>query len=48
MSAVATFVLSFASAQTVAEGINYLDSDKYAQLKEDLKRLIEKSPSAEN
>ena len=34
MSAAATFVLSFASAQTVAEGINYLDSHKYAKAKE--------------
>lgn len=48
MSAVATFVLSFASAQTVAEGINYLDSHKYAKAKEVFNQLIEKSPSAEN
>lgn len=48
MSAVAIFVLSFASAQTVAEGINYLDSHKYAKAKEVFNQLIEKSPSAEN
>ena len=48
MSAVATFVLSYASAQTVAEGINYLDSHKYAKAKEVFNQLIEKSPSAEN
>ena len=48
MSAVATFVVSFASAQTVAEGINYLDSHKYAKAKEVFNQLIEKSPSAEN
>ena len=48
MSAAATFVLSFASAQTVAEGINYLDSHKYAKAKEVFNQLIAKSPSAEN
>lgn len=48
MSAVATLVLSFASAQTVAEGINYLDSHKYAKAKEVFNQLIAKSPSAEN
>ena len=35
----ATFVLSFASAQTVAEGINYLDSHKYAKAKEVFNQL---------
>lgn len=48
MSVAATFVLSFASAQTVAEGINYLDSHKYAKAKEVFNQLIAKSPSAEN
>lgn len=46
--AAATFVLSFASAQTVSEGINYLDSHKYAKAKEVFNQLIAKSPSAEN
>lgn len=44
----ATFLLSFASAQTVSEGIINLDSHKYAKAKEVFNQMIAKSPTAEN
>ena len=46
--AAATFLLSFASAQTVSEGIINLDSHKYAKAKEVFNQMITKSPTAEN
>ena len=46
--AAATFLLSFASAQTVSEGIINLDSHKYAKAKEIFNQMIAKSPTAEN
>ena len=46
--AAATFLLSFASAQTVSEGIINLDSHKYAKAKEVFNQMIAKSPTAEN
>ena len=46
--AAATFLLSFASAQTVSEGIVNLDSHKYAKAKEIFNQMITKSPTAEN
>ena len=46
--AAATFLLSFASAQTVSEGIVNLDSHKYAKAKEIFYQMIAKSPTAEN
>ena len=46
--AAATFLLSFASAQTVSEGIVNLDSHKYAKAKEIFNQMIAKSPTAEN
>ena len=46
--AAATFLLSFASAQTVSEGIVNLDSHKYAKCKEIFNQMIAKSPTAEN
>lgn len=46
--ATATFLLSFASAQTVSEGIINLDSHKYAKAKEIFNQMIAKSPTAEN
>ena len=46
--AAATFLLSFASAQTVSEGIVNLDSHKYAKAKEVFNQMIAKSPTAEN
>jgi tetratricopeptide (TPR) repeat protein len=48
LGAVATFLLNFASAQTVAEGINYIDSHKYANAKDVFNQIIAKSPTAEN
>lgn len=48
LSAIATFLLNFAGAQTVAEGINYIDSHKYAKAKEIFNQIIAKSPTAEN
>lgn len=46
--AAATFLLSFANAQTVSEGIINLDSHKYAKAKEVFNQMIAKSPTAEN
>lgn len=46
--AAATFLLSFANAQTVSEGIINLDSHKYAKAKEIFNQMIAKSPTAEN
>lgn len=48
LGAVATFFLNFADAQTIAEGINNLDSHKYAKAKEIFNQIIAKSPAAEN
>lgn len=48
LGAAATFLLSFASAQTVSEGIINLDSHKYAKAKEIFNQMIAKSPTAEN
>ena len=44
----ATFLVSFVGAQTLAEGINNLDSHKYAKAKEIFNQMIAKSPTAEN
>ena len=46
--AAATFLLSFANAQTVSEGIVNLDSHKYAKAKAVFNQMIAKSPTAEN
>lgn len=48
LSAAATFILSFANAQTLQDGINNLDSHKFAKAKEIFSQMIAKSPSAEN
>lgn len=48
LSAAATFMLSFASAQTLSEGINDIDSHKYGKAKEVFNQMIAKSPTAEN
>ncbi len=48
LSAAATFLLSFTNAQTLSEGINNIDSHKYAKAKEVFNQMIAKSPTAEN
>lgn len=48
LGAAATFLLSFANAQTLSEGINNLDSHKYAKAKDVFNQMIAKSPTAEN
>lgn len=48
LGAAATFLLGFANAQTLSDGINNLDSHKYAKAKEVFNQMIAKSPSAEN
>lgn len=42
------FFTSFASAQTIQDGINSVDSDKFAQAKNNFTQMIAKDPSAEN
>ena len=48
LSAAATFLLSFTNAQTLSEGINNIDSHKYAKAKEVFNQMVAKSPTAEN
>lgn len=48
LSAAATFMLSFTNAQTLSEGINNIDSHKYAKAKDVFNQMISKSPTAEN
>lgn len=48
MAAFTAFMMNLVNAQTVAEGINNLDSHKYAKAKEIFNQVIEKSPTAEN
>ena len=48
LSAAATFLLSFTNAQTLSEGINNIDSHKYAKAKDVFNQMVAKSPTAEN
>ncbi|MEI7486692.1 MAG: tetratricopeptide repeat protein [Chryseobacterium sp.] len=46
--AAVVFFANFASAQTVQDGINSIDSDKFAQAKTNFTDMIAKTPTAEN
>jgi tetratricopeptide (TPR) repeat protein len=46
--AAVVFFTNFAFAQTVQDGINSIDSDKFAQAKTNFTNMIAKEPSAEN
>lgn len=46
--AAVVFFANFASAQTVQDGINSIDSDKFAQAKTNFTDMISKGPTAEN
>lgn len=46
--AAVVFFANFASAQTVQDGINSIDSDKFAQAKTNFTDMIAKAPTAEN
>jgi len=46
--AAVVFFANFASAQTLQDGINSVDSDKYAQAKTNFTDMIAKAPTAEN
>lgn len=48
ISLAATFVTHFTNAQTIAEGINSIDSHKYAKAKEIFSQIATKAPTAEN
>lgn len=48
IGAFATLLFNVVNAQTVAEGINNLDSHKYAKAKEIFSQVIAKAPTAEN
>ena len=43
-----TFLTNFAFAQTLQDGINSIDSHKYAKAKKNFEDMLAKSPSAEN
>jgi Tfp pilus assembly protein PilF len=46
--AAVVFFTNFAVAQTVQDGINSIDSDKFAQAKTNFTNMIAKEPTAEN
>lgn len=46
--AAVVFFTNFAFAQTVQDGINSIDSDKFAQAKNNFTEMIAKAPTAEN
>ncbi len=46
--AAVVFFTNFAYAQTLQDGINSIDSDKYAQAKNNFTQLISSAPTAEN
>jgi hypothetical protein len=46
--AAVVFFTNFAVAQTVQDGINSIDSDKYAQAKTNFTNMIASAPTAEN
>ncbi|RMZ58100.1 hypothetical protein D1632_17585 [Chryseobacterium nematophagum] len=46
--AAVVFFANFASAQTLQDGINSIDSDKFAQAKNNFTQMIAKEPKAEN
>ncbi|WP_370897628.1 tetratricopeptide repeat protein [Chryseobacterium gossypii] len=46
--AAVVFFTTFASSQTLQDGINSIDSDKFAQAKTNFTEMIAKDPSAEN
>ncbi|SMO85571.1 Lipopolysaccharide biosynthesis regulator YciM, contains six TPR domains and a predicted metal-binding C-terminal domain [Chryseobacterium rhizoplanae] len=46
--AAVVFFTGFASAQTLQDGINSIDSDKFAQAKTNFTEMIAKEPTAEN
>ncbi|RNA63596.1 hypothetical protein D1631_17585 [Chryseobacterium nematophagum] len=46
--AAVVFFANFASAQTLQDGINSIDSDKFAQAKNNFTQMIAKEPTAEN
>lgn len=46
--AAVVFFANFANAQTLQDGINSVDSDKYAQAKTNFTDMIAKAPTAEN
>jgi tetratricopeptide (TPR) repeat protein len=46
--AAVVFLANFANAQTLQDGINSVDSDKYAQAKTNFTDMIAKAPTAEN
>ncbi|MCU7615422.1 tetratricopeptide repeat protein [Chryseobacterium sp. GMJ5] len=48
LGAAAVFYANFAFAQTLQDGINSVDSDKYAQAKTNFTQMIAKEPKAEN
>lgn len=48
LGAAVVFFTNFAFAQTLQEGINSIDSDKYAQAKNNFTAMIAKEPTAEN
>lgn len=48
LGAAVVFFTSFASAQTLQDGINSIDSDKFAQAKTNFTEMIAKAPTAEN
>jgi len=48
IGAAAVFFTNFAVAQTLQDGINSIDSDKYAQAKTNFASMIAKEPKAEN
>lgn len=48
LGAAAVFYANFVFAQTLQDGINSVDSDKYAQAKNNFTQMIAKEPKAEN
>ena len=42
------FFTNFAIAQTLQDGINYIDSDKFALAKENFTTMVSKEPNAAN
>lgn len=48
VGAAVVFFTNFAFAQTLQDGINSIDSDKYAQAKNNFTQMIAKEPTAEN
>lgn len=46
--AAVVFFANFANAQTLQDGINSIDSDKYAQAKTNFNEMVAKAPTAEN